>query len=239
MAKRSPEPWHDWRNDGRELAIVILGVLIALIFQQLAEDWNWRNKARQSQHAMTSELLFADGPQIYQRAAMHPCVQSRLDQIRDAVENGRSRADIARLTDSFWLPVYTYDSNTYEEAKASGAPGHIPSGAMLRFGIAYSVMPLMDRTSERESIDMARLHAFGRNGGAISDQERIQLLQAVEMLRNDDATMWQEARLELPLMRQLGPLEPGHMHRLMGDAHEHYGACIKPLPADFPARAAS
>jgi hypothetical protein len=46
--------------------------------------------------------------------------------------------------------------------------------------------------------------------------------------------MWQEARLELPLMRQLGPLDADHMHRLMHDAREHYGDCVKPLPADFP-----
>jgi hypothetical protein len=95
-------------------------------------------------------------------------------------------------------------------------------------------MPLMDRTNERESVDMARLHSFRGIGGAISDQESIQLIQAVEQLRNDDALMWQEARLELPLMRQLGPLDADHMHRLMHDAREHYGDCVKPLPADFP-----
>lgn len=232
--KESPTPWHDWRNDGRELAIVVIGVLIALLLQQLAQDWDWRNKARQAERAMTSELLFADGPQIYQRAAMHPCVQTRLQQIREAVETGRSRGEIARLTDSFWLPVYTYDSNTYQEAIAAGAPGHIPGRMMLRFGIAYSVMPLMDRTNERESVDMARLHSFRGTGEAISDQESIQLLQAVEQLRNDDAIMWQEARLELPLIRQLGSLDAEHMRRLMGKARELYGNCVKPLPADFP-----
>jgi hypothetical protein len=206
--------------------------------EQVAQDWRWRSQARQSEHAMASELLFADGPQIYQRAVMHPCVQERLDQIRAAVEKGRSRSEIARLAGSLWLPVYTYDSNTYQEATASGAPGHIPGDIMLRFGIAYSVMPLMDRTNERESVDIASLHAFRRTGGAISTEESVRLLQAVERLRNEDAIMWQEARLELPLVRQLGPLDADHIRRFMHDAREHYGDCIKPLPADFPARAA-
>ena len=46
MTKRAAKQWFDWRESGRELIIVVLGVLIALLAQQLAQDWEWRHEWR-------------------------------------------------------------------------------------------------------------------------------------------------------------------------------------------------
>ena len=85
MPNQSQKPWHDWRNDARELAIVVGGVLIALLAQQVVQNWEWNQKVAAAETSMKRELLWDDGPQIYQRAMMHPCLTQRLDQIRSAI----------------------------------------------------------------------------------------------------------------------------------------------------------
>jgi hypothetical protein len=65
-----PKALHNWREDLRELVIVIAGVFIALVAQQMLEASEWRHKVAVADAAMRDELLYDDGPQIYQRAAI-------------------------------------------------------------------------------------------------------------------------------------------------------------------------
>lgn len=69
-----PKPLHGWREFAKEIAIVVVGVLIALFFEQLVERWQWHSKIDAAEAAMQRELFYDDGPQIYERYAMHPCV---------------------------------------------------------------------------------------------------------------------------------------------------------------------
>jgi hypothetical protein len=231
-----PRPLHGWRAFVGEVGIIVLGVLIALSCEQLVQEWQWRQRIATAERGMRGELLGDDGPQVYQRAAMHPCVQQRLDQIRAAVENLRSRGEISSLVNSFQLQIHSYDNIGQQQAEASQASEHMRPEVASLYAKAYSAVPLMDRTNSEEAVELGRLHAFRRTGGPVSDAESIQLLQAVEALRTDDLIMWQEARWEFPLLRQIGKGRPsaGRTDELMRIARGYYGDCVKPLPADFP-----
>src|SRR6266545_7993867 len=110
MPKPSPRPLRDWRESARELAIVVGGVLIALLAQQMVEDWEWRAKVRTAEAAMRRELFYDNGPQIYGRAVVHPCLQRRLDAVRTAVHSGKSRAEVADLIAGVQVDFTSYDS---------------------------------------------------------------------------------------------------------------------------------
>jgi len=238
MPKRSPKertnPWHDWRNDARELAIVVIGVLIALLAQEVVQGWEWKRKVAVARDAMRYELLVDDGPQIYQRAAMHPCVLASLDRIRAAVEAGRSRSEIARAIDGYWVEFRTFDRLALDAANSSDVAAHMPQDELRAMSRVYQVMPLMERTNTQEAADLARLHAFRRTGGAVSDAEKDRLLEAVEALRNDEAIIWLRVQAKLPVLMRIGPLDRQRVEHFMDNAHSHYGDCIKPLPGNFP-----
>ncbi|MCX7284745.1 MAG: hypothetical protein NTX28_12010 [Novosphingobium sp.] len=58
---KSLKPASGWNDFFREILIVFLGVLIALAFENLSDNWNWRNdvtNARQSIHSEISYNLF-------------------------------------------------------------------------------------------------------------------------------------------------------------------------------------
>jgi hypothetical protein len=228
-----PKMLHSWRELAREVAIIVVGVLIALFLEQLVEAWHWRQKVSTAEAAMRRELLEDDGPQIYQRAAMHPCVVASLDAIRAAVESGRDRTDIANLIDKYWMDFRTYDQLALNAATASDVASHMPREQLNDMTDVYETMPLMERTNAQEAMDFARLRAFRRTGGTVSDEEKDRLLGAVEALRSDDQIIWLKTRTKLPELRKVGLLDRSRTNFFMSNARDHYGACVRDLPPNF------
>ena len=151
MTKRTVKPSFDWRESGRELAIVVLGVLIALLAQQLVQDWEWGLKVRAAEAAMQREQFYDNGPLVYQRAATHPCIQQRLRAVRDAVHAGKGREDVANLIGGVQLEFYSFDSLAIESAFASDVAAHMPRDRLNAYIQSYQMIPVMDRTNAQES----------------------------------------------------------------------------------------
>jgi hypothetical protein len=96
-------------------------------------------------------------------------------------------------------------------------------------------MPIANQTALQMARDKADLKSLRRTGGPLLNGEADHVLSAVEALRNDENLMWGGARFTLPTILTLGNLDAHAVSAGMRDARRHYGACVKPLPADFPA----
>jgi len=240
MPKESPtEPrsaWHDWRNDGRELAIVVIGVLIALLAQEVVQGWEWQQKIAAADDAMKREMFWDNGPEMIERIAIQPCINAQLDAIRAAVEANRPRAEIAGLVDRLYVSYVSYDTVAYRDVSASDVPIHMPRARENAWTQAYAMMPLVDATDAQETVDAARIKALKRTGGPLSDAEQIALLQAVEEVRSDGARMMSGINWTMQAMPQLhGTFDKVRLDQGMRIARQHYGSCIRPVPADWPA----
>jgi hypothetical protein len=230
-----PKAPKNWRELALEIGIITAGVLIALSLEEWIEKRQWGRKVDTAQAAMKRELLWDNGPQIYYRAAAHLCATARLDEIRAAVEAGAGRQEISGLISGYWVDFLTYDSLAHNDATASDVAAHMAPEELDDFTLAYAVMPLMDETSRKEAADVARLRALSRTGGPLSEYERMEVLGAVEALRNDEHQMWDAARWAMPPIRRLGTLDQGRIGDFMGKARKRYGDCIQDLPRDWPA----
>ncbi|WP_095011727.1 hypothetical protein [Tsuneonella mangrovi] len=235
MEIHKPKPFHNWREFLKEYGIIVLGVLTALALEQAVESWHWRHEVEVAEASMEHELLWDDEPQIYQRAVIHPCVVGALDSIRTAVEARKSREDIARLIDRYWVPIRTYDQLALDSANASDVSSHMSPGRFDRFRAAYLSMPIMQKNNFEEAVDGARLRAFRRIGGPISDAEADRLLGAIEALRSEDALMFQSAQINFGYLKAIGKPDADRVKMFMSDARSHYGSCVQDLPADWPA----
>ena len=229
-----PKVSHSWREIAKEIAIVFVGVLIALYAQQVVDNWQWRAKVRTAEAAMQRELFYDNGPQIYQRAVMYPCLQQRLGVVRSAVDTGKGRAEVADAIAGVQIEFTSYDNLAIQSALASDVAAHMPQDRLNDYIQAYQMIPVMDRTNALESAALARLRSLARIGPPLTQEERSRVLEAVEALRNDDDMMFIAARWTLPTIRQLGgELDPIRKQRYMNAAHYYYGSCIKDLPADW------
>jgi hypothetical protein len=230
-----PKALHSWAEVAKEIGVITVGVLIALALEQMLEDREWHRKVQAAETGMRRELFWDNGPQIYQRAAMHPCAVAQLDRIREAVEGGKSRQEIGRLIDGYWVQFVTYDSLAHEAANDSDVAAHMEQEDRNDFDEAYAAIPLMDKTSAQEAADLARLRALKRSGGRLEQYEEAEVLAGVEALRNDDRMMWVSAKTAFDAMHRLGGrLDPKRLKLFMDNARDHYGACVKDLPNGWP-----
>jgi hypothetical protein len=86
-----PKPLHGWREFAGEVGIIVLGVLIALGFEQVVEELNWheRTRAAVSDLKSESENNFA---LMAERVTVQPCVDAQLDQLMAHVLNAGQAA---------------------------------------------------------------------------------------------------------------------------------------------------
>ena len=226
-----PKSPHGWRDAIIDIAIIGVGVLIALAAEQLTQRLEWRHKAEVAKAAMSRELLWDDGPQIYQRAAMHACLVDKIDAIRGAVEAGKSRQAIGDLIAGYHLDFVTFDSLALYAANSADVAPHMKPADLDVFLEAYSAIPMMDRVNAAEAADLARMRALKRSGGRLSQYEEAEVLAGVEALRNDEEQMWDGAKTALPAIARLnGRIDPQRTARFMATARAAYGDCVEDLP---------
>ena len=229
MDIHKPKHVGNWRELAEEVAIIVLGVLIALGAEQLVQRMEWRHKRHAAEEAMRAELRDDDGPQAVIRSAMHPCVQQSLDAIRAGAEQGAGRDAMRRMIDGYRLPFLTWDSLAYQGAMASDISVHMPSETMQLWTSAYAVIPALDRANEREFQHLAQLRSLSRTGGALSPAERDRVIAAVEALRADELELYTGIQVLIPAMRAAG-VPAAATKSQMAKLRARYGGCVAAQP---------
>jgi len=221
-----PRPLHGWREFAGEVGVIVLGVLIALGAQQLAESLAWRQKVDAALADMNNELGSGDGPQAYERLALHDCVATHLESARAAIEGG-NRSESRALINRFWLPNRTWDSLARDAANSADVAAHMPHERMLQYRIAYEMVPDMQRLAEKELADLGRFRALPARGEQLTSAERLAELEAIEALKLDNDTFARESRFLLLRMKMMElRLSKHFVERRIRAAHAHYGGCV-------------
>ena len=183
MEIHKPKPSHNLLEFLSEVAVVLLGIVIALAGEQTLLSLESRHKIRLVAAEMRQEISGDDGPQVLERIALSKCVDSALDAIRGSAETNADRSAILDSIARFSTPRHTWDSAAFQAALSAGILAQMPTDrvdAMSRF---YSLMPALESANEREFRDGASLAAISRAGGPLTESERGQVLSAVETLR--------------------------------------------------------
>jgi hypothetical protein len=226
MGAHLPKPLHGWRAFAGEVGVIVFGVLIALAAQEFAESMSWRAKVDAAIADMDNELGSGDGPEAYERVAIHDCVATHLDDVRAAVERG-DRAESRRLIDSFWVPNRTWDSLARDAANTADVAAHMPHEKMLHYRIAYEMVPDMQRLAEKELVDLGNFRALPATGGDLTGPEKLAANAAIEALKVDNDTFRRESSF---ILLRMSMMDIGLSRRFVDhhvrQAREHYGSCI-------------
>lgn len=129
------KPPNGWNAVVWELAIVVLGVLIALGAQQVVEEWEWRKKVGIVRNSLMGELANDRGRWEYNMKAV-PCTLRDIKTLQRWAEQGGS--DPAPQTQ--WLgsvPIFWMHSANWELATSSQTLDHFPLKEQLDFAALY------------------------------------------------------------------------------------------------------
>lgn len=204
MEIHKPKPIHSWREFLSEIAVVVIGVVIALSADQMLQGFELRAKVRHAEQQMRVEIALDDGPQLLQRIALAPCIEESLTRIRSAIEQGEPRAAVVEAVKRFDPPRHTWDSVAFQAAAVNNVLPHLPADRLWRWAYVYAMMPLLDRADEREFLDVARIRALSTVGGSLIEPERGRMLEAVEALRRDNEDIVAHVTPTAGAIRELG-----------------------------------
>ena len=135
-------PPNGWSAVAWELAIVTIGVLIALAAQHWAESRSWQGKADASKAALREELALHYHFAVEFRV-VYPCLQAQLDVLRERVLSSGETLDPApvhheRGTYVLRIPAKFYPSDVWAEAIGDGIVQHFDPEFRRRLAENYA-----------------------------------------------------------------------------------------------------
>jgi len=197
------KPPHGWNAVAWELSVVVLGVLIALGAQQLAETANDRDIAAQTRAEVTDELN-SDLMSIALRRSAEPCIDRRLAELRAIVSEWQ-------LTGSFqapkWVaqaPVIRIELSRYEAAMSAGRMALLSGEEQYRMGAVANRIREFNERQFAERLPWGRLRSLQFGPTVLSAEDRARIRTALQ----DAATLDYELKIiaaqTLPMARRYG-----------------------------------
>lgn len=227
MRVKIPTPLHGWRQFIGEVGVIVLGVLIALTAQQIAQSINDRNELHEAENAMRVELRDDNLPQAFVRAAIYQCYAAQLDAIEEAVASG-DRARFERLAKAYNPILRTWDDQAWQTALASQVLVPAGSKRVTDWSLAYIGIPILRQTSNQESDTLPSLWARLDGQGAISPDQRQRLFQVIAQLRMSNQEMAVGSLLFMTKQKRRGlSLPPQRRNELLKETRETYGTCVR------------
>lgn len=181
------EPPHGWRAVSWELAIVAIGVIIALGAQQWAEDFSWRDKTRLATAAIGAEVGDHYANAVEWRV-VQPCLQEQLVRLQQRLANSGSKLDPAPIYQEegigsyvLRLPSRPFNDAAWQAAIADGVTTHLPPEVRKTLGEQYAQVAALDILSDRNDHDVQRIFSLSRPI-ELDASVKFELMQALDEL---------------------------------------------------------
>lgn len=165
-----PKPTHGWREFVGEVGIIVMGVLIALGAEQVAETLHMRRETDEAFHAVRSELALAAGV-FEERVAVQPCLDRRLAQLGVLVAAARQSHRLPDVGEIGRPPVRPLQANAFASASSRGLAGKFAEADRDKIQLHHSQSAsyVADVQNEQEMWATLRMleHQPGQIDGAL------------------------------------------------------------------------
>lgn len=157
-------PPNGWRAVMWELAIVTIGVLVALAAQQWAEELSWRQKVRAADDQLKAEAL-VNFTYAAEQIITEPCIQAQLESLRLRLVSSGATLQPARLYREpmasyvFRQPSRTYQNDGWESLVADDTANHVAPDRRRKLATYYSQLAEMRGLGDDHDSAVGRLNA--------------------------------------------------------------------------------
>ena len=196
-------PPHGWNAVIWELAIVTLGVLIALAAQQFVSNVTDRGSAAQTRAEVTDELN-SDLMSLALRQSIEPCIDHRLSELRAIVTQWEKTGSFETPN---WVAQSTpveVDLSRYDTAQSAGRLALLSGEEQYRMGAVAARIRRFNEWQFADRVPWGRLRALQFGAAALSAEDRATIRSALQ----DAATLDYELKVNtaeaLPMARRYG-----------------------------------
>jgi hypothetical protein len=156
MHFRLPKPLHGWREFAGEVGIIVIGVLIALAFGQVAQSLHDRSSAEEAREAVRAEVR-ENLWWLEFRGNYEPCIDrmlSELDDVQAQVRNGQPTP----LLKNVYLPVHAKITSLRWDANAqAGRASLFSENEQRNLGNMYFTTEEFRTSQAEEEVIWAKL----------------------------------------------------------------------------------
>lgn len=175
-----PKPLHGWRVFWGEVGVIVLGVLIAMGMQRVAESANDARKVSKAQENIRAEIAGNLGL-IAKRADTQRCLTTRLDEIANYLEEVEASPTTATPT---WIgrpQVWNMSSFRWQTASQAGGSSLLPAEAQAIYSSIYGSFVQLEVAEVVEQDAWTRLRSMEgqqRLSSTMTSEMRVALSQA-------------------------------------------------------------
>jgi len=203
MQFRFPKPLHGWREFLHEIAIIVLGVLIALGLEQLVSASNDRASAAETRDTIRAEIS-ENLRFMLRRQRTEMCMQRRLREIAGFLDAASQGQNVGRPT---WIgaPYVPLALDTaFKSAQSAGKYFLLSKDEQQGFQIFYVDGDDFNEQSTREWYDWAQLRSLASSDARLTEGEVTRLTQALEDARGADSLIRVDTTEFIKLAREGG-----------------------------------
>ena len=154
---------HGWREFACEVAIIVLGVGIALAAEQIVEASHWHNVVAAEEQALEQEVS-ANETVLLARVMQQPCIDRRLSELAEVFRR-HDGGQLLRLIGPIGRPtVFGGSKSTLDMATADQSLSHMPLARKQAIFSAYGSYDIFAPTAEEERSGWRVLQALDHPG---------------------------------------------------------------------------
>jgi hypothetical protein len=155
-----PKPLHGWRAFAGEVGIIVLGVLIALGAQQVAEGVQERSEARDSDRAIRGELEL-NMAKLRSRREVRTCVENRIAELQALIDSAGAAGATIKTPNWVGRPQFwTMQMARWQASSQAGRAALLPPDDLALYGSMYAYMANVNAAMAEEQSDWARLRSL-------------------------------------------------------------------------------
>ena len=147
-----PKPMHGWREFVGEIAIIVIGVLIALGAEQLVEVVHWRGEVADARKALDAELAHSVGAFEY-RLGQSQCIDRRLLELDAWLRDWKRGKHDALEGPIGRIPGFEIWTSVWDVTQSGQVASHIPLAERLAYSRIYDLLKNFEslRNLERDA----------------------------------------------------------------------------------------
>ena len=213
-----PKPLHGWREFVGEVGIIVLGVLIALGFEQMVEQWQWHREVNTTRGQLANELALS-ATQAAMRLATEECLRDRVHELAtrltathdqwtaDPLPTGPGSRPTPHWDDRgmgrvYSVPLRGWSQDAWDKAKSGGVVDHMSPEEVAEFSAIYTGIEGIHDFQGQE-LQLESKLAFLSVDQRLDDNARSDALRTLGQLDALNATITGVSSLILDGVREL------------------------------------
>ena len=184
MEIHKPKPVHEWRDLLSEIAVIVIGVSIALGAEQLVETLHWREQLRGAHEALAADMATVLG-MAAEREAFSICLDQHLNHMADDIDEASRTGRLPPQGALHRAPRRLWRLNSWDGLIAAGIGPHLPREELLRISQMAFYLSLAEQADVDENSQWTRLYAMVGPGRAAETGELNDLRAALSAARAD------------------------------------------------------